>query len=380
MRITILIFLSLIFVLAAGCGDEDDNKLGEPISGLPKYLPRSMDFHIFYYAWYGTPEFDGEYMHWNHAVLDPDGNPTGISYPGGADIGSNFYPREGCYSSNDPETIARHCFEIRLSGAGVICVSWWGQGSFSDRAVPGILDQAWRHGLKVNFHIEPFEGRTAAATGEAIAYIFDEYSDHPAFYRNDRRGNKAMFYVFDSHLIDVDDWKTILTPGGEQTIRGTGYDAIVIGLLLEENHLDFILEGGFDGCYTYFPIDGFTWGSDTRNWKMIAEWAFDNEILFISCIGPGYNDTRIRPWNTDNIRDRDDTEYFYALFVETHKLQPAFIGITSFNQWHDGTQIESAGIFSIRGFNYLDYRPLPHDAYLHKTRSLFGNFKYTFGN
>jgi len=380
MRITILIFLSLIFVLAAGCGDEDDNKLGEPISGLPKYLPRSMDFHIFYYAWYGTPEFDGKYMHWNHAVLDPDGNPTGISYPGGADIGSNFYPRKGCYSSNDPETIARHCFEIRLSGAGVICVSWWGQGSFSDRAVPGILDQAWRHGLKVNFHIEPFEGRTAAATREAIAYIFDEYSDHPAFYRNDRRGNKAMFYVFDSHLIDVDDWKTILTPGGEQTIRGTGYDAIVIGLLLEENHLDFILEGGFDGCYTYFPIDGFTWGSDTRNWKMIAEWAFDNEILFISCIGPGYNDTRIRPWNTDNIRDRDDTEYFYALFVETHKLQPAFIGITSFNQWHDGTQIESAGIFSIRGFNYLDYRPLPHDAYIHKTRSLFGNFKYTFGN
>ncbi len=380
MRITILIFLSLIFVLAAGCGDEDDNKLGEPISGLPKYLPRSMDFHIFYYAWYGTPEFDGEYMHWNHAVLDPDGNPTGISYPGGADIGSNFYPRKGCYSSNDPETIARHCFEIRLSGAGVICVSWWGRGSFSDRAVPGILDQAWRHGLKVNFHIEPFEGRTAAATREAIAYIFDEYSDHPAFYQNDRRGNKAMFYVFDSHLIDVDDWKTILTPGGEQTIRGTGYDAIVIGLLLEENHLDFILEGGFDGCYTYFPIDGFTWGSDTRNWKMIAEWAFDNEILFISCIGPGYNDTRIRPWNTDNIRDRDDTEYFYALFVETHKLQPAFIGITSFNQWHDGTQIESAGIFSIRGFNYLDYRPLPHDAYLHKTRSLFGNFKYTFGN
>jgi len=380
MRITILIFLSLIFVLAAGCGDEDDNKLGEPISGLPKYLPRSMDFHIFYYAWYGTPEFDGKYMHWNHAVLDPDGNPTGISYPGGADIGSNFYPRNGCYSSNDPETIARHCFEIRLSGAGVICVSWWGQGSFSDRAVPGILDQAWRHGLKVNFHIEPFEGRTAAATREAIAYIFDEYSDHPAFYRNDRRGNKAMFYVFDSHLIDVDDWKTILTPGGEQTIRGTGYDAIVIGLLLEENHLDFILEGGFDGCYTYFPIDGFTWGSDTRNWKMIAEWAFDNEILFISCIGPGYNDTRIRPWNTDNIRDRDDTEYFYALFVETHKLQPAFIGITSFNQWHDGTQIESAGIFSIRGFNYLDYRPLPHDAYIHKTRSLFGNFKYTFGN
>ena len=66
------------------------------------------------------------------------------------------------------------------------------------------------------------------------------------------------------------------------------------------------------------------------------------------------------------------------MFVEVHLIQPVFVGINSFNQWHDGTQIESAGIFSIRGYNYLDYRPLPHDAYLYKTRSLFSNFKYTF--
>ena len=287
MRGTILILLFAINILTAGCGGENERKLEEPISGLPALLSRSMDFHIFYYAWYGTPEFDGEYRHWNHAVLAPNGRESGMSYPGGHDIGSNFFPRKGCYSSNDPETIARHCFEIRLSGAGVMCVSWWGRGSFSDKAVPGILDAAWKHGLRVNFHIEPFEGRTAAATREAIVYIIDEYSDHPAFYRNDRSNDKAMFYVFDSQKIEVDEWKALLTPGGDQTIRGTEHDATVIGLLVEEDHLDFILEGGFDGCYNYFTIDGYTWGSDTRNWKTISEWAFDNEILFIPCIGPG---------------------------------------------------------------------------------------------
>jgi glycoprotein endo-alpha-1,2-mannosidase len=379
MRGPILILLSTILVLAAGCGG-DDRKLEEPFSGLPAYLPRSMDFHIFYYAWYGTPEFDGEYRHWNHAVLEPDGSDTGISYPGGDDIGSNFYPRNGCYSSNDPRTIARHCFEIRLSGAGVICVSWWGQGSFSDRAVPGILDAAWRHGLRVDFHIEPFEGRTAAATGEAIAYIIDEYGDHPAFYRTDRFGEKAMFYIYDSYLIDVDDWKTILTPGGANTIRGTGHDALVIGLLVEEDHLDFILDGGFDGCYTYFAIDGFTWGSTTTNWQAITEWALDNETIFIPCIGPGYNDTRIRPWNAVNRRGRDRGEYYNAMFIETQRIQPSFIGITSFNEWHEGTQIESAGTMSIEGFEYLDYSPVPHDFYLHMTKKLFGSYKYTFSH
>jgi glycoprotein endo-alpha-1,2-mannosidase len=380
MRRLLSVLLPVILLVVAGCGGGDEKKLGEPISGLPEYLPRSMDFHIFYYAWYGTPEFDGEYRHWNHAVLNPDGSESGVSYPGGDDIGSNFYPRSGCYSSNDPETIARHCFEIRLAGAGVICVSWWGKGSFSDKAVPGILDAALRHGLKVDFHIEPFEGRTAATTREAIAYIIDSYGGHPAFYRTDRFGIKPMFFIYDSYLIDAEDWKTVLSPGGKNSIRGTRYDSNVIGLLVDEKHLDFILDGGFDGCYTYFAIDGFTWGSTTRNWADISEWSLDNGKIFIPCIGPGYDDTRIRPWNAVNTRDRDRGEYYYAMFVETHKIQPPFIGITSFNEWHEGTQIESATPKSIEGFTYLDYRPMPHDFYLHKTRSLFSNYKYTFSH
>jgi glycoprotein endo-alpha-1,2-mannosidase len=141
-----------------------------------------------------------------------------------------------------------------------------------------------------------------------------------------------------------------------------------------------MIEGGFDGCYNYFAIDGFTWGSSSMNWKGILEWAEANGQIFIPCIGPGYNDTRIRPWNTENVRDRDHTEAFYSMYVEVHKIQPPFVGITSFNEWHEGTQIESAVPMAIEGFRYLDYRPLDHDAYLHKTRSLFHNFKYTFSH
>lgn len=380
MRGPIIIILAAILTITSGCGGEDKSGPGEPIEGLPEYLPRSMDFHIFYYAWYGTPEFDGQYRHWNHAVLAPDGSDTGLSYPGGINIGANFYPKNGCYSSNDPQTVARHCFEIRLAGAGVICVSWWGQGSFSDKAVPGILDAAYRHGLRVDFHIEPFAGRTAATTRDAIAYIIDTYGDHPGFYRTDRFGEKPMFFIYDSYLVDMEQWATILSPDGENTIRGTKYDSNVIGLLVDEEHKEFILEGGFDGCYTYFVVDGFTWGSTTLNWAGITEWALDNEVLFIPCVGPGYNDTRIRPWNVENYRERDAGEAYYTMFVEVHKVQPAFVGITSFNEWHEGTQIEPAVPMSITGFNYEDYSPLPHDAYLHKTRSLFSNFKYTFSH
>ncbi len=156
MKTTTIIALAVIIALSAGCGGGKEKETKETIADLPDLLPRSMDFHIFYYAWFGNPEFDGGYRGWNHPVIEPDGSESGVSYPGGDDIASNFYPWKGCYSSNDPETVARHCLEIRLAGVGVICVSWWGEGSFSDRAVPLILDTAGRYVLKVDFQIEPF--------------------------------------------------------------------------------------------------------------------------------------------------------------------------------------------------------------------------------
>ena len=55
----------------------------------------------------------------------------------------------------------------------------------------------------------------------------------------------------------MEQWQTILAPGGENTIRGTKYDSNVIGLLVDEDHRGFIIDGGFDGCYTYFVVDGF---------------------------------------------------------------------------------------------------------------------------
>jgi glycoprotein endo-alpha-1,2-mannosidase len=374
----LVLVLSFAILSLHGCGDGEKAEQEDPASFLPEYLPRSMDFHIFYYAWYGTPEFDGEYRYWNHAVLSEDGSKTDISYGAGDDIASNFYPRNGCYSSNDPETLTRHCFEIRLAGAGVICISWWGEGSFSDRAVPRILETAASHGLKVNFHIEPFEGRTADSVRESIVYIIDEYSDHPAFYRTDRFGERPLFYIFETFAIDTDSWRELLVPEGRRTIRGTEHDAIVIALIKEHEHLDQVIGCGFDGCYTYYVSDGYTWAADTRNWEDIAGWAVENNMLFVPCIGPGYNDTRIRPWNGDNVRDRNRGEYFKAMLSVTMRVQPPFVGVSSFNQWHEGTQIESAVPKSTDKFTYLDYSPWPHDYYLHRTRSLLGNFKYTF--
>lgn len=44
------------------------------------------------------------------------------------------------------------------------------------------------------------------------------------------------------------------------------------------------------------------------------------------------------------------------------------IAITSFNEWHEGTQIEPAKSVSNKDFTYLDYEPEGPDFYLNLTK------------
>lgn len=83
----------------------------------------SYNVHIFYYTWYGNPQTDERYLHWDH-ILVPHWDPKiAASYPRGRhvppeDIGSSFYPELGPYSSRDPEVLESHMEQISTAGAG----------------------------------------------------------------------------------------------------------------------------------------------------------------------------------------------------------------------------------------------------------------------
>lgn len=324
--------------------------------------------HAFYYPWYGNPQTDGRYANWNHPVAVRNGPPR--QFPGGQDIGANFYPELGCYSANDPNTLDIHMSQLRRAKVGVICVSWWGKGSYTDRTLPRLFAAAEKHGIRINFHLEPNLGagrRNAAQVRDAIVYLLDAYGSSPALYRNAARGDRPMFYVYDSYLTEAREWATILAPEAEQTIRGTKYDSVVIGLWVKEHEETFFLEGHFDGFYTYFATDGFTYGSTPANWGRLATWASEHEKLFIPCVAPGYIDTRIRPWNGANTRDREQGAYYDREFRAAIAVKPEIVGITSFNEWHEGTQIEPAVPKTVGDYAYEDYQPLQPGWYIART-------------
>lgn len=142
--------------------------------------------HAFYYNWYANPETDGAYSQWNHRVMLRGGQGTEFTPP--EQIGANFYPAHGLYSSNDPVATGRHMEEMKAAGAGVVAVTWWGVDSFTDRALDTLFAAAADHGLKVCFHIEPFPGRDALSTRAALVYLIGKYGGHPALYRDPARG------------------------------------------------------------------------------------------------------------------------------------------------------------------------------------------------
>lgn len=344
------------------------NRVEKATSGL------SYKTHTFYYNWYGNPEHDGAYFHWAHDILPHWSdtswdNATGFS--GNNDIGANFFPELGCYSSNDSSIISKHMELMQKAGIGVFAITWWGKNSYEDKSISTYLEIANRYGLKLAFHIEPFY-KTAKEFLEQLEYISSKYGKHPAIYKPN---GKPFYYVYDSYKLSADEWQKILMPNRILSIRNTSLDATFIGLWVHENDGDFLKNSGFDGFYTYFSSDGFVYGSTTSNWQHLSKFAKQNNLIFIPCIGPGYIDTRIRPWNDTNTKKRDKGEYYEEMFLSAFNTNPDFIAITSFNEWHEGTQIEPAIKKTTASYKYKDYGEKDPLFYIYKTRELIDKYQ-----
>ncbi|CAF0912327.1 unnamed protein product [Adineta ricciae] len=337
-----------------------------------KHTPVKYNYHIFYYPWYGNPEYDAKkYRHWNHPRLAHWNREKASHYPQHShippdDIGSNFYPLLGAYSSRSPEIIDKHMRMIRMSGAGTISISWYPPGMADDAGyswddlIPRILDGAEKYKLKLCFHIEPYKNRTADNIIHWSRYILRQYGSHPAFYRYN---DKGFFYVYDSYQIPSNEWHRALT-----SISVSDRQAYFVGLILKSSDCAQLATSGFDAAYSYFAANGFTEASTSQRWKSIVD--ICKSIPFIPSVGPGYIDTNIRPWNGETSRARNNGNYYKQMFKDVPDGKDRIVSITSFNEWHEGTQIEPAiERTDLKSITYEKYHQGPF-TYIHLTREL----------
>lgn len=357
----------------------------------------------FYYAWYGNPENDGSYRHWNHAALPHWDAAVNAATFGSADpdaealaahvrleppqrVHAAFYPERGCYSSVDPNALDAQIEEALAAGIDAFAVSWWGrpehkgaadsQGVNTDQAVFALVAAAERSirrrsdptsddgdrldgglglageggGMRVAFHLEPYPGRTAETVRADLRYLIDRFGASDALLRGGaERGSGPVFFVYDSYLTAAAEWATLLGPRTDgssgssgSSVRGTALDGFFVGLWLTRSDAAQIERGGFDGAYTYFASDASSDASDPSRWRGMAEEARSRRLAFVPCVGPGYNDTKVRPWNARATRGREGGRRYARRWRLALDAAPAAVGVTSWNEWGEGTQIEPA--------------------------------------
>ena len=298
---------------------------------------------IFYYPWYGTVARDGAYQHWSqNGHAPPD------------DIASAYYPALGPYSSSDRLVIGRQMDEIKAAGIDEIAVSWWGRGSAEDARLPEIVAAARQDGIAVAAHLEPYQGRTVAGTVDDVAYL--------------RTYGIKTFYVYRAFDLPVAQWTAAapaLHAGGTILFAQTGMVGAAAAAL-------------FDGVYTY---DIVTYSGD--KFARLCAQAHHVHLLCAPSVGPGY-DAR-RGDGDQRIKPRRSGLTYDSMWRSAITAGADRVTITSFNEWHEGTQIEPAAPAGRHGaYRYAGYDgayglrgPAAMNAYLDRTRYWSGVFRST---
>jgi hypothetical protein len=253
---------------------------------------------IFYYPWFATPQRDGHYAHWQQGGVAPPAN-----------LASSFYPARGAYSSADALVVDAQMREIATAGVGTVITSWWGRDSLEDRRLPPLLAAADRHGLAVAAHLEPYQGRTVASTGEDVAYL------HGLGVQD--------FYVWASTVLPDAEW-------AELNARLDG-----VRMFANTNLAGRAAAGRFDGLYTYDILL-----YDGRLFKRLCGQARRLGLLCAPSVGPGYDARRATP--DRRVKRRRNGATYDAMWRAAVRARADIVTITSYNEWHEGTQIEPA--------------------------------------
>ncbi len=295
---------------------------------------------IFYYPWYGTEARDGGWQHWQQHGNHPP-----------KQIASGWMPVRGAYSSTDLAVVRTQMREIADAGVQTVIVSWWGRASAESARLPAVSRAARDAGLRVALHVEPYAGRTPSQLEPELRAFVD--------------AGIRDFYMYDSTATADSEWQTL-----NQRLPG-------VRLFANTSLPGKALAGGFAGLYTY---DVYIY--DGSSFPRMCSSALKLGLLCAPSVGPGYD--AFRATGDPRRRSRERGARYDGMWRGALRARPSIVTITSYNEWHEGTQIEPARAV---GSSYASYDGayglvgLPAQrAYLDRTAMWVGRYRARMGD
>lgn len=282
----------------------------------------------FYYGWYGNPQTSGRWVHWKNVDLAAK-----------TIDGSTHYPQLGPYDCHDPQVVEQHCRWAAEAGIDGLIATWWQPKDFHDGGLPLLLDTAQKHGLAVTIYFETVPDKTPAKAIADVRYLLDTYGKHPAWLRVE--GQPVLFiYARAVNQIGLEGWAEVIQAIKAQYPAGV----VFIGDVLNKDGSKDT-QGIYDGVHAYNPT-GQTQGkspAELRQWArtIYPLWAGVNaEQLTCVTVLPGYDDTKLDRPAPRPVTERHDGQTYRILWEEAIAADPQWVLICTWNEWHEGSEIE----------------------------------------
>jgi hypothetical protein len=319
---------------------------------LPLSLP-AQDLHIaaYYYPWYDK-------QHWQEGYIRSQMNPPQL-------------PLLGEYRSKDREVIRQHQAWSETYGIDSWICSWWGKGKKTDRILKkSILPELEGSPTKVALFYESagilgmkngrirIDREAIRQLEEDVEYLAVHYFDHPNYLKV--AGRPVLFlYLTRAFYGELDTaFRTI-----RSTAQAYGFDLYLVGdevfwQLPNRNTislLDGITPYNMHGPWQFngYPEQTGFFREVDRKYQLYQYTARKNNTSFIPNAFPGFNDKGVRPEANHYLippqshPDSNQVSTFRTyLDIAKKYVDPdiKMLTITSFNEWHEDTQIEPVRI------------------------------------
>jgi hypothetical protein len=349
------------------------SQIGATLRDTYPDLPSHFIFE--YYPWYGT----NPWRHW-----DADGRKP----PG--EIASSYLPVLGPYDSRDTRVLEQHAKWIAAAGVGAVNLSWWGQGSYEDRAAPIVMDVMRAFGIKVTFHLEPYTNRSQTIV-EDIKYLLREYGERRRWdtlllVQHADGAAAPVMKLFESIMPETSTDCRGITRAVPTYVPNEVWRAqtrrLKQELASEFDHFMLLADTldiaravvtGFDGGVSadpYFRVE--RWDEVAANFNahnlpfvFAANAGFDGVAPKVIPDDPCYRPGKVEPsadvdWNSEPSRQQEheaSANRIRESFEKTVRLQVApssanlrrgffLVYVNSFNEWHEGTMFEPTVSYS----------------------------------
>lgn len=253
-----------------------------PVSWQPALPIRA----AFYYPWFPQA--------WKQSGLDPY---------------THYQPSLGYYDGASSSVVAKQLTAMRYAGIEVGIASWWGQGTLTDSRIPLLLREAAGSHFRwtLYYEQEAYGDPSATQIAADLAYIGRHYATDPSYLRV---GGRPVIFVYASGsdgCAMAQRWK--------QANASAGF------------YLVLKVFSGYRSC-----------AAQPNGWHQYAPTsASDSQRGYSFSVSPGF-------WLATEATPRlarDPTTFATVVRAMVASRAP-FQLVTTFNEWGEGTAVESA--------------------------------------